>query len=143
MRPILLSFILAYPTLLYTVLLYLSFPILSLLPAPNQSFFLGYIIPFYPVLYCLFFPVLHTHHSISFHPTLLYLLLLVPSYPSIYHSTYLNLSCFILLYRILFLSICKKGDGRHCNNYRELSLLSTHYKIFTNVLHKRLNRNAE
>jgi hypothetical protein len=39
--------------------------------------------------------------------------------------------------------ICKKGDKTVCSNYRGISLLSTTYKILSNVLLSRLTPHAE
>jgi hypothetical protein len=39
--------------------------------------------------------------------------------------------------------ICKKGDKTDCGNYRGLPLLSTTYKILSNVLLSRLSPHAE
>jgi hypothetical protein len=39
--------------------------------------------------------------------------------------------------------IYKKGDKTHCSNYRGISLLSTTYKILSNILLSRLTPYAE
>jgi hypothetical protein len=38
----------------------------------------------------------------------------------------------------IFVSVHKKGDKTDCNNYREMSLLSTSYNILLNILLSRL-----
>jgi hypothetical protein len=43
----------------------------------------------------------------------------------------------------LIVPIHKKGDKTSCSNYRGISLLNVVYKIFTNILHERINIVAE
>ena len=43
----------------------------------------------------------------------------------------------------LICPIWKKGDKMDCNNYRGIMLLNVGYKIFTCILHKRMNLYAE
>jgi hypothetical protein len=40
--------------------------------------------------------------------------------------------------RSIFVSIHKKGDETDCSNYRGISLLSTSYKVLSNILFSRL-----
>jgi hypothetical protein len=44
---------------------------------------------------------------------------------------------------LIILPIHKKGDETECNNYRGISLLSTSYKILSNILLSRLISYAE
>jgi hypothetical protein len=43
----------------------------------------------------------------------------------------------------IIIPVCKKGDKTDCSNYRGTSLLSTTYKILSNILLSRLTRYAE
>jgi sorting nexin-29 len=43
----------------------------------------------------------------------------------------------------MVISIHKKGTKSKCKNYRGITLLSTAYKLFTNIIKNRLNEHVE